>query len=245
MDPIKEINELCKEKGLWLHVDGAYGAFAAALPEADPDLKALAVADSVALDPHKWLYAPMEAGCALVRDRQLLYDAFLFRPPYYRFDEHKSGDWVNFFELGIQNSRGFRALKVWLALQQVGRRGYVESIRQDIALAKAMGEAAQQAQDIEFRSQRLSIVVYRYVPTDLQPDESTKTYLSELNEEILRRMQAGGEVFVSNAVSDGDYLLRACVVNFRTQLSDALAAITVAQRLGQEIDREMRPAALR
>lgn len=83
------------------------------------------------------------------------------------------------------------------------------------------------------------------MPTDLQPGEGTKSYLNDLNEEVLRRIQAGGEVFLSNAVSEGDYLLRACVVNFRTQLADALAAITVTQRLGQEIDREMRPAKLR
>jgi aromatic-L-amino-acid decarboxylase len=124
VDPLIEMARVCQERGVWLHVDGAYGGFAAMLPSASPDLKALALADSVAIDPHKWLYAPLEAGCALVRDAEKHRAAFSYHPPYYHFGEEAT----NFVDLSPQNSRGFRALKVWMGLRQVGRRGYEQMI---------------------------------------------------------------------------------------------------------------------
>src|SRR5437899_10212894 len=98
------------------------------------DLKGISEADSVAVDPHKWLYAPLEAGCALVRDPEALRRAFAYHPPYYHFDEQA----INFVDYGPQNSRGFRALKVWLALRQVGAAGYRQMIGDDIRLSRAM-----------------------------------------------------------------------------------------------------------
>lgn len=111
VDPLAEIAAICRRHGLWFHVDGAYGAPAACLPEASPDLKALALADSVALDPHKWLYAPIEAGCTLVRDVRHLADAFSFYPEYYILAAGGETP-LNYYELGPQNTRGFRALKI-------------------------------------------------------------------------------------------------------------------------------------
>jgi GNAT superfamily N-acetyltransferase len=108
--------------------------FAAAVPGTPPDLRALGLADSVAVDPHKWLYAPLEAGCVLVRDPETLRDAFAYHPPYYHFGEEA----VNYVDFGPQNSRGFRALKVWLALRQVGREGYVRMIGDDIRLSERL-----------------------------------------------------------------------------------------------------------
>ena len=137
VDPLPEIAALCREHGVWFHVDGAYGGFAAAVPEAPDDLRALSQADSVAVDPHKWLYAPLEAGCALVRDPERLRAAFAYHPPYYHFEERAT----NYVDYGPQNSRGFRALKVWLALRQVGAAGYREMIADDIRLSQAMAEA--------------------------------------------------------------------------------------------------------
>src|SRR4029453_18139867 len=124
VDPLRAIAEICRAEDVWLHADGAYGALAAALPDAPPDLHALALADSVAVDPHKWLYAPLEAGCALVRHRGALREAFGYRPPYYHFDKDPDAP-PNFYEHGPQNSRGFRALKVWLGLRPAGREGAV------------------------------------------------------------------------------------------------------------------------
>ncbi|MEO8578475.1 MAG: aminotransferase class V-fold PLP-dependent enzyme, partial [Gemmatimonadales bacterium] len=120
VDPLRELQALCDEEGIWFHVDGAYGAPAAALPDASEDLKALSGANSVAVDPHKWLYAPIEAGCSLIRDQSLLRQAFAHHPPYYHFGEAEGEPVFNFHEFGPQNTRGFRALKVWLALRHVG-----------------------------------------------------------------------------------------------------------------------------
>jgi glutamate/tyrosine decarboxylase-like PLP-dependent enzyme len=145
VDPLVEIGELCREQGVWFHVDGAYGGFAAAVPGASSDLQALANADSVAVDPHKWLYAPLEAGCALVRDAEALRRAFLYHPPYYHFE--KKG--TNYVDFGPQNSRGFRALKVWLALRQAGASGYRRMIGEDIALSRAMADAVAAHPELE------------------------------------------------------------------------------------------------
>ena len=230
IDDLAAVRKLCDEFGVWMHVDGAYGAFAACLPELE-ELRGIALADSIALDPHKWLYAPLEAGCVLVRDRARLLDAFSHRPPYYAFHREDSAEWCNFYELGVQNSRGFRALKVWTALQQAGRSGYVESIRQDMALAQAMADYAATQPEIEVRSCRLSIVVFRFVPQGVSGRDS----LNQTNERIVSMMQSGGEAFVSNAVLEGDYWLRACVVNFRTRLSDVTETVDLAVRLGRSL----------
>jgi aromatic-L-amino-acid decarboxylase len=245
-DPLPEIAAICKKYDLWFHVDGAYGAPAAALPDADTELIGLREADSIALDPHKWLYSPLEAGCALVRDPQHMIDTYSHHPAYYHFDETEAGAAINYLEFGLQNSRGFRALKVWLGLRQVGRDGYIQMIGDDIALAKALFSAVSATPELQAVTQNLSITTFRFVPRDL-PDNLTivEPYLNELNEELLNRIQKSGEAFVSNAVIAGKYLLRACIVNFRTTLSDVQALPEIVVRFGKQLDAEMRPEALR
>ena len=245
VDPLPAIAAVCRRHGLWFHVDGAYGAPAALLPEATADLKGLALADSVAVDPHKWLYAPLEAGCTLVRDPRQLMDAFSFHPEYYAFEAPEKESRTNYHEWGPQNSRGFRALKVWLALKQVGRDGYVQMIRDDIALTRILFEACAAHADLEAATCNLSIATFRFAPADLRARAEAAKYLNELNRELLDRLQAGGEAFVSNAVVDGRFLLRACIVNFRTTREDVEAVPEIAARLGREIDSERRPTSLR
>lgn len=240
IDPIRDLAAYCSEQGIWFHVDGAYGAPAAALEESPDDLHSLALADSVAMDPHKWLHSPIEAACILTRDPDALRNTFDFRPDYYHFnDEADSG--IDYYQHGLQNSRGFRALKVWLGLRQAGREGYCESMRQDIALAKMLFDAVDQRRDFEARTNNLSVVTFRYVPEDL-PDNvaSRATYLEELNKSLLAAVQASGEAFISNAIVDGDYLLRACVVNFRTTEADIHRVIEIIARTGKSLDEQMR-----
>jgi glutamate/tyrosine decarboxylase-like PLP-dependent enzyme len=239
VDPLPAISTVCLEHGVWFHVDGAYGGFAAAVPESPDDLRGLSDADSVAVDPHKWLYAPLEAGCALVRDPEKLRAAFAYHPPYYHFDEQA----LNYVDYGPQNSRGFRALKVWLALKHVGAAGYREMIAGDIALARTMAEAVGRCDDLELATQDLSITTFRYVPRDLRANigvETAERHLDALNRELLDRLQRGGEVFVSNAVVRGRFLLRACIVNFHTTRTDVEAAVQVVRRVGQQVDAGMR-----
>ena len=236
IDPLGEIAAVCQRHNLWFHVDGAYGAPAAVLPEASPDLKALSLADSVAVDPHKWLYAPLEAGCTLVRNPKHLADAFAFHPAYYHFADSDGESPTNFHEFSLQNSRGFRALKVWLALKQAGRDGYVKMIRDDIALAEAMYRAAEAHPELEAFTLGLSIATFRYVPAGLTlTGPERETYLNELNSALITQLQADGEFFVSNAVINGSYVMRACIVNFRTGQADVEAVPDMVVRAGRAL----------
>jgi glutamate/tyrosine decarboxylase-like PLP-dependent enzyme len=239
IDPLPEIAAVCREYDLWFHVDGAYGGFAAAVPGISKDLLALSQADSVAVDPHKWLYSPLEAGCALVRDAEVMRNAFSYHPPYYHFTEETT----NYVDYSLQNSRGFKALKVWLTIQQVGRSGYAKMIGDDIRLAEALHERLERHPDFEAVSQNLSITTFRYVPAYLRDrigSPNAEEYLNDLNKEILVRLELGGEVFMSNAVVDDRFLLRTCVVNFRTSLEDIEALPDIVARYGHEVDAELR-----
>ncbi len=236
VDPLPEIAALCREQGLWFHVDGAYGAPAARVPGAPPDLAALGDADSVAVDPHKWLYAPLEAACVLVREPASLLEAFSYRPSYYHFHGLAEDPPINFFEWGPQNSRGFRALKVWLAFRHIGRAGHLKMIADDIALARRMFDRVRAHPELEAVTHGLSITTFRYVPADLVASVSAadrSTYLNELNTDLLTRLQESGAVYFSNAVIDDQFLLRACIVNFRTTGADVDAIPDVVAREGR------------
>jgi glutamate/tyrosine decarboxylase-like PLP-dependent enzyme len=242
VDPLPELAGICREFDLWFHVDGAYGGFAAVLPDAPAALAGLGEADSLAVDPHKWLYAPLEAGCALVRDSKRLRDAFGYHPAYYHFGDEAT----NYFDLGPQNSRGFRALKVWLALQQVGRDGYIQMISEDIRLAGELFAQIPRFPEIEAMTQSLSIATFRFVPPGLDSGErETALYLDQLNRELLTRLQNGGEAYLSNAIVNGRFALRLCIVNFRTSAADIQGLLPLVSRIGKDVDSQLRPEALR
>jgi glutamate/tyrosine decarboxylase-like PLP-dependent enzyme len=242
IDPLPELASTCRELNLWFHVDGAYGALAAVLPDAPVELRGLCEADSVAVDPHKWLYAPLEAGCALVRNREQLRNTFAYHPPYYHF----GAEAINYFDLGPQNSRGFRALKVWLAIQQAGREGYVRMIAENIRLAGQLFESISKFPEIEPLSQSLSIATFRFVPRDLDAGrENVEAYLDRMNCELLTRLQNSGEVYLSNAVIHGRFALRACIVNFRSSSGDVEELLPLVVRMGKELDSASRPETLR
>jgi glutamate/tyrosine decarboxylase-like PLP-dependent enzyme len=244
VDPLPDIAALCRNHNLWFHVDGAYGGFAAAVPEAPHDLRALSEADSIAVDPHKWLYAPLEAGCALVRDTEVLRAAFAYHPPYYHFEERA----MNYVDYGPQNSRGFRALKVWLALRHAGAEGYRRMISDDIRLSRAMAAAIGRHSELQVATQNLSITTFRYVPADLKfrvGEDLIENHLDLLNQELLDSMQRGGEAFVSNAVIRSRYMLRACIVNFHTDAADVEAVPEIIVRQGRTLDARLRPQTLR
>jgi aromatic-L-amino-acid/L-tryptophan decarboxylase len=243
VDPLFEIAAICREFGVWFHVDGAYGGFAAAVPGAPHALQGLALADSVAVDPHKWLYAPLEAGCVLVRDEAALRNAFSYHPPYYHFDTEA----VNYFDYGFQNSRGFRALKVWLALRQVGREGYLRMIGDDIRLGERLHALVDDHPELEAITQSLSITTFRYVPPRLRASMGSaevEEYLNALNQRLLDRIQRSGEAFVSNAVIGGRYVLRACVVNFNTAPRDIEALPDIIAGHGREVDEVLAASAI-
>ena len=245
IDPMPEIAKVCGEYGLWFHVDGAYGAPAVALDDASANLKGLRLADSIAIDPHKWLYAPLEAGCTLVRRREDLHEAFAFNPTYFQFDDNEGQEVKNYYEYGPQNSRGFRALKIWLGFQQAGASGYRRMIADDIELARRLHDFIGKEELLEQGTCNLSITTFRYVPGDLR-DRAMETgpvttYLNELNARIATALRRSGRALVSNAHLGERYVLRTCIVNFRTTLDDVRALPGAVVELGEELDHRIRP----
>ena len=227
VDNLKEIATISKKYDIWFHIDGAYGVPAAVVPKYKSLFDGIEEADSIALDPHKWLYSPLEAGCTLVKNPQHLIDTFSSHPEYYNFSNTDH----NYYEFGLQNSRGFRALKVWLALKQIGKNGYIQMINKDIDLAKKLFDKSDNHSELEAVSHSLSIATFRYVPEENLSEE----YLNTLNEELLNNLQAGGELFVSNAVIKNKYCLRACIVNFRTSEKDIEEMIEIIVREGKKL----------
>jgi glutamate/tyrosine decarboxylase-like PLP-dependent enzyme len=240
VDNLKEIAAICKTHDLWFHIDGAYGAPAAIIPDLKATFEGLKDADSIALDPHKWLYAPLEAGCTLVKNPQHLLNTYSSHPEYYHFDKTEKTEALNYYEYGLQNSRGFRALKVWMALQQVGRKGYAKMIREDIELSELLFTLANEHEELEAVSQNLSITTLRYIPTDVPPnDENRATYLNTLNEALLQALELGGEVFFSNAIVNEKYCLRSCILNFRTTKKDIEEIIEIVVREGRIMHKKL------
>ena len=236
VDDLAAIAAICKANNLWFHIDGAYGIPAAVVPHYKTLFNGIREADSIALDPHKWLYAPLEAGCILVKNPQHLIDTFSVHPDYYNFDEKSNEPTVNFYDYGFQNSRGFNALKVWMAMQQAGKQGFIKMIEEDIELATFLYGEAKKHPELEAITHNLSITTLRYVPLNFKQSETLdETYLNTLNEKLVNELQRGGEVFLSNAVVAGKYCLRACIVNFRTTQQDILETIQIIVREGRKI----------
>ncbi|MBC7870625.1 MAG: aminotransferase class V-fold PLP-dependent enzyme [Chitinophagaceae bacterium] len=227
IDPLDEIAALCREENLWFHIDGAYGAVGILSDQANMLYSGIEQADSLALDPHKWLYVPVECGCALVRDAQAMRDAFSLLPPYLRDD--RALPW--FAEFGIQQTRGFKALKLWLVMQQIGVDGYRKSISRDIELARALRERIRNRADFMLVSDGpLSITCFRYTPPHV-PEEK----LDDLNRQLLALVQQEGHVFITGTILNERQVIRACIVNFRTQESDLDFLLEVLAEAGQRL----------
>ncbi|GAB4016075.1 pyridoxal phosphate-dependent decarboxylase family protein [Spirosoma koreense] len=239
VDDLNGIASICKTYDLWFHIDGAYGIPAAVIPELNEVFEGIQEADSIALDPHKWLYSPLEAGCTLVKNPNHLLETYSSHPVYYNFSSPDEGATLNYYEYGFQNSRGFRALKVWLGLQQVGRRGYRQMIGEDIALARLLFELASNHAELEAVTQHLSITTLRYIPPTVIPAPEREAYLNRLNEALLNDLQQGGQAFLSNAVVGGAYCLRACIVNFRTSKEDIADIVEIIVRAGRDLHRQL------
>ncbi len=235
VDDLKALGAICKTYNVWFHIDGAYGIPAAVIPKLKTLFEGVAEADSIAIDPHKWLYSPLEAGCTLVKDPNTLLETFSTHPQYYNFDDPETQP-HNFHAYGFQNSRGFRALKVWVALQQVGRNGYIKMIEDDIEMSELFFNLAKSHPELEGITQNLSITTLRYVPTHGLSDViSREAYLNKLNEALLNTLQREGEVFLSNAIIKEKYCLRGCIVNFRTTQKDIEEVIEIIVREGRKI----------
>lgn len=240
IDPLPEAAELGARYSLWLHVDAAYGGPAVLAEELRPLFAGIERADSITLDPHKWLYTPLPGGCLLVRDEAVLAESFEVEASYVHEDRELAERGVNLAFRGPLFSRSFQALKVWVSLLAHGTDAYARRIAHDAELARYLGRRVEERPDFELAAPvGLSICCFRYRPRDL--GDSAAEYVDRLNERLMTELQLDGRVFPSNAIVHGRFALRACIVNFRTEAGDADALLDVAAELGERIDRELRP----
>jgi glutamate/tyrosine decarboxylase-like PLP-dependent enzyme len=242
IDPLEEIADICAEHELWLHVDGAYGAIAALVPSLAPAFRGIERADSIAFDPHKWLYIPPPAGAVVLREERRLVEAFEVHPSYVHEDKARTGRGADLMEYGPQFSRGFQALKVWVSLLAHGWSAYERRIAHDVELARYLHGRVLERRDFEAMAPEppLSIACFRYVPPGLPDGPDREAYLDRLNERLMTEIQLDGRVFPSNAVLNGRFVLRACIVNFRTEAAEMDLLLDVAADLGARLDAEMR-----
>lgn len=246
IDPLKEIAEVARRYSLWFHVDGAYGGSAAFSDELRPLFAGIELADSIAFDPHKWMYTPHSGGCLVVKDLNRLGGAFSFHANYHYQDLELTGRGLDLAMLGPQFSRGFQAFKVWVSLLAHGRKAYSRRIAHDTRLAQYMGAQIEQRRGLELVTPvALSICCFRHVPADLPAGEGREEYLNRLNERLLTELQMDGRVFCSNAIRHGKFTLRTCIVNFRTEAKHIDQLLDVVVEIGARLDAELRPAALR
>jgi glutamate/tyrosine decarboxylase-like PLP-dependent enzyme len=234
VDDLTGVAEVCGERGLWLHVDGAYGAVGAADPALAPRYAGLERADSLALDPHKWLSVPVECGCALVRDGRLLRDTWSLVPPYLRTEEGKGfGGLPWYSEYGFQQTRGFRALKLWMILQHLGRDGVAALIDRHVGLARRLAAIVDAAPDLErVAPTELSVVCFRFAPPDRTEDAAR---LDALNKRLVERIQAEGRTFLTGTVLRGRFAMRACVLHYGTTDADVDALIDIVRETGMRL----------
>jgi glutamate/tyrosine decarboxylase-like PLP-dependent enzyme len=246
IDPLAEMARIAREQGLWFHIDGAYGAPAAMVPDKRPSFMGLELADSISLDPHKWLYTPVDCGCLLSHDPTAARRAFVVGADYIKVHEEADTESFAFWDYGVELSRRFRALKVWLTLKYYGARRITEAIADDIALAEHMAERVRAADDFDLLAPtELSICCFRYVSanarrqletaTDQAERDRVNSELNRLNERIMLAVQRGGRAYLSNATLRGKFALRACIINFRTSRADIDLTLDVVRETAREI----------
>jgi glutamate/tyrosine decarboxylase-like PLP-dependent enzyme len=221
VDPLDAIADVCMEEGLWFHIDGAYGAVGVMDTRSAEMFAGMERADSLALDPHKWLSVPVECGCVLVRDAGIMRDTFSLVPAYLRTEEQRGiGGLPWFSEYGFQQTRGFRALKVWMTLSATGKDGLAETIRRHNDLAKTLAGMVEATPELElFAQPTLSIVCFRVKAT-------AGTDSDDYNKRIMEAVQSAGRAFVTQASLNSAFWLRANVLHFGTTEDDLLALIS-------------------
>jgi glutamate/tyrosine decarboxylase-like PLP-dependent enzyme len=231
-DDLAALAALAAREDLWFHVDGAFGAIAALDPELRPMLAGMERADSIAFDLHKWLYVPIEAGCILVRDQETHRRAFSLTPEYLKHAERgvAGGDWWP-SDYGIQLTRGFRALKVWLSLKEHGIDKYARLVRQNVEQAAYLAQLVRDSADLELLAPApLNIVCFRY-----RGGGGDDAALNALNAELLMRLHERGIAVPTNASIDGKFALRVAIVNHRSRREDFDILVDAVREIGREL----------
>ncbi len=229
VDPIKELSAYCKTEGLWLHVDGAYGGSAAITERGRRELAGIDLADSLSIDPHKWLFQPYEIGCVLVRSREHMKNTFRFSAEYLKLNEQNS-EQINFCDYGMQLTRGFRALKLWLSFKAFGVEAFRQAIDIGIENAEYVQELLQSDTCWEvITPAQLGIITFRYTRPWLDEDA-----LNELNNDIAREMIFSGFAMLSPTIMAGRHVLRMCTINPRTTHDDLSQTVAILKNFGSK-----------
>ena len=233
IDDLRALAKLAHEEDLWFHVDGCIGALIAIAPQNAHRVAGIEWADSVALDPHKWLHAPFEVGCALVRDAAAHRRTFAVTPEYLESTPRglASGEWLH--DYGLQTSRGFRALKVWMALKEQGSEKFGRLIDQNIAQGAYLAGLIEAEPQLELAAlPTINIVCFRYRPG------FAGEALKALNTEIMLRLQEQGIAALSDTTVHGQHWLRVAITNHRTRREDLDLLVRETVRLGRQIAAE-------
>lgn len=232
IDDLQKISEICKKYNLWFHVDGAYGALAKITDEYAEKMRGIELADSIAFDFHKWFYINYEVGCLLVRDAKKHRDSFVIEPNYLLAHERGLAAGPDSFNnFGMELSRGFKALKIWMSLKENGIEKYKNMIEQNIAQARYLSELVRNQDELELMADvQLSIVCYRFNFGEHSAEE-----LNAINKELLMRLQERGIAAPSYTMLNGNYVIRACITNHRTKKSDLELLVKKSVEIGREI----------
>jgi aromatic-L-amino-acid/L-tryptophan decarboxylase len=232
VDPLPELADLCREEDLWFHADGAYGAAAVVCERGRRALAGIGRVDSLSLDPHKWLFQPIECGCLLVRDRRLLQEAYAIHPEYLQ-DVHRDQEAVNFADRGIQLTRGFRALKLWMTIQVFGMDGLAAAVTRGFELAeRAEAILREEGAWRVLTPAQMAIVSFRW-----EAPGKTEEELDRIQLGLVEGLKAGGYAVATSTQIRGRTALRLCTINPRTTEEDLRGTIAEMARLGGELSR--------
>ncbi|MBX7043261.1 MAG: aspartate aminotransferase family protein [Ignavibacteria bacterium] len=235
-DDLETIAKICSERNIWFHADGACGAVGAMLPELDHLYKGLDRADSVTLDPHKWLYIPYECGCLLVKDPGKLKKTFSITASYLQGTLPTDYKGLDYFDYGPQMSRGFNAAKVWMSLKHYGKEGYQKLLRQNILCAKHLHELVIRSEDFTaMHDPELFIYSFRFIPKELtqKTDEpKVKAALDRMNQRITDEIVSSGFAFIMTTKIRGEVVIRLSICSHRTTLKDIEQVFEKLRQIG-------------
>ena len=239
IDPLNEIADFCEEQEIWMHVDGAFGGFAAVTPRGKQALNGIERADSICLDAHKWFFQPYEVGCLIAKDVATLENAFAIRHDILQ-DTIWGKDHPNFSDRGLQLSRSVRALKIWLSVQVFGMEAFRNAILNGMMFADRAAKWIEASSTLELLShESLSVVCFRVNPKNSNLDEIA---LKEINHGVLVRIFWDDPAFFSSTLVHGKYSLRLCIINHTTTWRDVSETLEAIERFGQEILEQRFPA---
>lgn len=232
IDELRAIAKVCRQEDLWFHVDGAFGALARLSSDLRGLVDGIEEADSLAFDLHKWMYLPFEVGCILVRDAAAHRNAFAHKQSYLTgMERGVIAGGLPFADRGIELTRSFRALKVWMSLKAHGVNAFARLIEQNVAQARYLAGLIQSHPNLELLADvPLNVVCFRY-----RPEGSSEVSLNALNKELLMRLQESGIAVISSTMLNGKFALRAAITNHRSKRDDFQILADAVAKIGASV----------